>query len=199
MVTKVNILIDGGFFWQCFKKAKGRNPQPSDVVEMVNTVMELVKATTNGDTDDILFRVFYYDCRPFGSKIKDVAGKEIDYSASTGYEMKNKYLDKLCEMDRFALRLGELSFTGWKQDIHSHKMKPDFKQKSVDMKFGLDMATMATKHTVDKIVLIAGDSDFIAPIKFARKEGLLVYLYSMDNPIKKTLRGHCDYFLKCKH
>ena len=34
-------------------------------------------------------------------------------------------------------------------------MKLDIKQKSVDMKFGLDMANMATKHSVDKIVLIA--------------------------------------------
>lgn len=75
-------------------------------------------------------------------------------------------------------------------------MKPDFRQKSVDMKFGLDMATMATKHSVDKIVLIAGDSDFIAPIKFARKEGLLIYLYPMGNPVKKSLIGHCDYVLK---
>ncbi len=196
MTTKVNILIDGGFFWQCFKKINKRNPQPKDVWQTVNDVMALVKRQTNGETEDILFRVFYYDCRPFGGTIKDVAGNSVDYSVSTGYAMKNKYLDALCAMDRFALRLGELSFTGWKQDIYSKQMKPDFKQKSIDMKFGLDMATMATKHTVDKIVLIAGDSDFIAPIKFARKEGLLIYLYSMGNPIKQSLRGHCDYVLK---
>lgn len=195
MTTKVNILIDGGFFWQCFKKENGRRPKPSDVVETVNAVMKLVKSKTNGDTDDILFRIFYYDCRPFGGIIKDTKGKEIDYSTSNGYKLKNEYLDALLVKDRFALRLGELSFTGWKQDIYSKTMKPDFKQKSVDMKFGLDMATMATKHTVDKIVLIAGDSDFIAPIKFARKEGLLIYLYPMGNIIKQNLRGHCDYIL----
>lgn len=196
MTTKVNVLIDGGFFWQCFKKANKRNPQPADVIKIVEDVMGLVRSKTNGETTDILFRVFYYDCRPFGGEIKDAGGNIIDYSASYGYTMKNKYLDDLCSFDRFALRLGELSFTGWKQDIYSKKMKPDFKQKSVDMKFGLDMANMATKHSVDKIVLIAGDSDFIAPIKFARKEGLLVYLYPMGNPIKQSLRGHCDYVLK---
>lgn len=195
MTTKVNILIDGGFFWQCFKKVQKRNPNPQDVVDTVQDVMNLVKKTTNGESNDILFRVFYYDCRPFGGTIKDTNGNSIDYSNTSGFAKKNKYLDSLCVMDRFALRLGELSFTGWKQD-YSGQMKPDFKQKSVDMKFGLDMATMATKHTVDKIVLIAGDSDFIAPIKFARKEGLLVYLYPMNNPIKQNLRGHCDYILK---
>lgn len=197
MITKVNILIDGGFFWQCFKKQNnGRNPKPKDVVNVVNHIMERVKAKTNGDTTDILFRVFYYDCRPFGDTIKGTDGKDIDYSQSRGYAEKNKYLDCLCQMERFALRLGELSFTGWKHDQNSGKLKPDFKQKSVDMKFGLDMAVMATKHTVDKIVLVAGDSDFITPIKYARTEGLQIYLYPMGNHIKQTLRGHCDYVLK---
>lgn len=196
MTTKVNILIDGGFFWQRFRKNNKRTPQPADVVNTVANVMDLVRAKTNGETNDILFRVFYYDCRPFGGEITDTTGNIINYSSSQGYVMKNKYLDTLCSMDKFALRLGELSFTGWKQDIYNQQMKPDFKQKSVDMKFGLDMATMATKHTIDKIVLIAGDSDFIAPIKFARKEGLLIYLYPMGNPIKRSLQGHCDYILK---
>ena len=197
MITKVNILIDGGFFWQCFKKQNnGRNPKSKDVVDVVNHIMELVKAKTNGDTTDILFRVFYYDCRPFGEVIKGTDGKDIDYSQSKGYAEKNKYLDCLCQMERFALRLGELSFTGWKQDQNSGKLKPDFKQKSVDMKFGLDMAVMATKHTVEKIVLVAGDSDFITPIKYARTEGLQIYLYPMGTHIKQTLRGHCDFVLK---
>ena len=64
------------------------------------------------------------------------------------------------------------------------------------MKFGLDIATMATKHTVDKIVLVAGDSDFIAPIKMARKEGLWVYIYPMGNHLKEALIQHCDFILK---
>lgn len=196
MVTKVNVLIDGGFFWQRFKRLNRRSPTPTDVESMVNDVMRLVKAKTNGDTEDILFRVFYYDCRPYGDVVTDMAGNQIDYSTTQGYRDKNNYLDTLCQKDRFALRLGELSFTGWKQDPHSGSTRPDFKQKSVDMKFGLDMAVMATKHTVDKIVLVAGDSDFIAPIKHARKEGLLVYLYPMGNHVKQTLSGHCDYVLR---
>lgn len=37
---------------------------------------------------------------------------------------------------------------------------------------------------------------FITPIKYARTEGLQIYLYPMGNHIKQTLRGHCDYVLK---
>lgn len=57
------------------------------------------------------------------------------------------------------------------------------------------MALMALKHTSDKIVLVAGDSDFIAPIKFVRKEGIQVYLYSMGHKVKARLIEHCDFKL----
>jgi len=54
---------------------------------------------------------------------------------------------------------------------------------------------MALKHSAEKIVLVAGDSDFIAPIKFIRKEGLQAYLYSMGHKVKSPLKEHCDFVL----
>jgi len=57
------------------------------------------------------------------------------------------------------------------------------------------MALMALKHSAEKIVLVAGDSDFIAPIKFIRKEGLQAYLYSMGHKVKSPLKEHCDFVL----
>jgi uncharacterized LabA/DUF88 family protein len=197
MVTKVNILIDGGFFNQRFKALNKSEPTVQDVQQLISDVMDAVKKKTSGETADILFRAFYYDCKPFGGKVKDQTGtKTIDYKQSKSFSKKNKFIEDVGKLERFALRLGELSFTGWKLDGNSQKWKPDFRQKSVDMKFGLDIATMATKHVVDKIVLVAGDSDFIAPIKMARKEGLLVYLYPMKNHVKDPLIQHCDFILK---
>ncbi len=196
MTTKVNILIDGGFFWQRFYAINKRTPKVSDVLITVNDIISKVRAKTNGATNDILWRVFYYDCKPFGDSIKDYTGKKIiDFSKSQIFADKSKYLKDLGSQEQFAIRMGELSFTGWKQDLYSKKFKPDFKQKSVDMKFGLDMASMATKHIVEKIVLVAGDSDFISPIKYARQEGLLVYIYPMGNHLKPKLHEHCDYVL----
>ena len=197
MVTKVNILIDGGFFSARFKSINGRDANVNDVEQLVNDIMSAMKAKSQGETEDILFRAFYYDCKPFGGIIPDHTGKnKLDFSQYATFTNKNRFLEKVARLERFALRLGELSFTGWKQDMYSRKWKPDFKQKSVDMKFGLDIATMATKHTVDKIVLVAGDSDFIAPIKMARKEGLWVYIYPMGNHLKEALIQHCDFILK---
>lgn len=109
-----------------------------------------------------------------------------------------RFHNDLRTFPRLALRLGDLSFDGWKLDpIDSSKPpKPDFKQKSVDMKIGLDIAWMSNKGTVDKIVLVAGDSDFVAPMKFARKEGLLIYLYTMkQSRIKLELKEHCDLII----
>jgi uncharacterized LabA/DUF88 family protein len=197
MTTKVSVLIDGGFFTQKFFELNKKYPTHNDVIKEVDKVMSLVKAKTNHETSDILFRIYYYDCKPFGEKVKDHTGaNEIDFSISPAYRAKNIFLKKLCKDDKVALRIGELSFDGWKIDQHNpKKWKPDFKQKGVDMKVGLDMAWMATKRIVDKIVLIAGDSDFISPIKFVRKEGLQVYLYKMNHKVKEALIDHCDFIL----
>ena len=64
------------------------------------------------------------------------------------------------------------------------------------MKIGLDIAWMSSKKTIDKLVLVAGDSDFVSPMKFARKEGILVYLYPMGQAhIKVILKEHTDFVL----
>lgn len=197
MTTKVNILIDGGFFSRKFIEINKRSPIAKDVENEVNLIMDAIRKKTAGETQDILFRVYYYDCRPFSGVVKDHTGKaKVDFSKSPRYEPSMNFYNSICKLDRFAVRLGELSFDGWKQDLHNKdKWKPDFKQKGVDMKVGLDMALMALKHTCDKIVLVAGDSDFIAPIKFVRKEGILVYLYTMGHKVKAKLVEHSDFKL----
>lgn len=197
MTTKVNILFDGGFFTRKYEEQNGHFPSAKEVEAEVKKIMNCLATKTGGETKDILFRVYYYDCKPFDEKVKDSTGKgEVDFSKSPVKHKKEAYLNGLRKLDKFAVRLGELSFDGWKPDLHNpQKMKPDFKQKGVDMKVGLDMALMALKHLVDKVVLVAGDSDFVAPMKFVRKEGLQVYLYSMGHKVKFRLIEHCDFKL----
>lgn len=197
MTTKVNILFDGGFFVQKYQEINKKFPSAQDVEDEVERIMEKIRTKTDGDTKDILFRVFYYDCKPFDKTVKNRKGEVVNFSETPIYKRQDAFLKSICKLDKFAVRLGELSFDGWKPDMHNPKRwKPDFKQKGVDMKVGLDMALMALKHTADKIVLVAGDSDFIAPIKFVRKEGLQVYLYNMGHRVKAKLVEHCDFILK---
>ena len=68
----------------------------------------------------------------------------------------------------------------------------DVKQKGVDMKIGIDIASLAYKKQVDKIVLISGDSDFVPAAKLARREGVDFVLDPMWVDIKPELYEHID-------
>jgi hypothetical protein len=139
-----------------------------------------------------LFRVLYYDCYPFEGKVKDQKGNLIDFSTKPIVNFKKGLLNDISKHERYALRLGQLSFRGWKANSQGNLI-PIFQQKGVDMKCGLDIAVMSMKKSVDLILIIAGDSDFIAPLKTARKEGVLVAIYHMGLPVKEDLVRHCDF------
>lgn len=69
---------------------------------------------------------------------------------------------------------------------------PDFeivgmKQTGVDMKVGLDVASLAQSRIVDQIILIADDTDFIPAIKVARRAGVDFPLGPMGNHANKDL------------
>ena len=204
MDAKVNILIDGGFYVQKFKEREGRLPNANDIENEIAVIMAETQKKTGADCKDILFRVFYYDCSPFDGKVKKPGDTvETDYSQTKAYTAKERVLKSVAQKERFAVRLGELSFDGWSEvkktdpatGVETTDYVPKLRQKGVDMKVGLDMAYMALKHTVDKVVLVAGDSDFVAPMKFVRREGLQVYLYSMGHKVKAKLIEHSDFVL----
>lgn len=205
MTAKVNILIDGGFFIQKFKeRTGGKFPTADDIEAEVATIMSKTQEKTGSDCKDVLFRVYYYDCTPFDGKVKKPGDtQETDYSLTSAYSVKQMVLKNIAQKERFAVRLGELSFDGWNEnkiiDKNSGKETieyfPKLRQKGVDMKVGLDMAYMALKRIVDKVVLVAGDSDFVAPMKFVRKEGIQVYLYSMGHKVKSQLVEHSDFVI----
>lgn len=65
-------------------------------------------------------------------------------------------------------------------------------KKRVDMKIGLNIASITLKKQVDQIILISGDSDFVPAAKLARREGMDFILDPMWNPIKPHLFEHID-------
>lgn len=68
-------------------------------------------------------------------------------------------------------------------------------QKGVDMRIGLDIARMTLRERVEAIVVVTGDSDFIPAFKFARREGVRVYLDPMGGAVKRSLKAHADVVL----
>ena len=196
MFHKVAVLIDGGFFLQRFKANNNAMPRIADMQPFLTGIMQKVQATTPFGTDT-LFRAFYYDCRPYGDTQTDPNGNVVNFGTHPKFRAATSFLNDLRTFPQMALRLGDLSFDGWKIDTRNPgQFIPDFKQKSVDIKLGLDIAWMSSKRTVDKIVLVAGDSDFISPMKFSRREGILVYLDPMgQGQIKIGLKEHADFLL----
>ena len=72
-------------------------------------------------------------------------------------------------------------------------IKPDIKQKGVDLRIGMDIACMAIRKSVHSVVLITGDSDMVPALKLARREGLRVYCVQMDtHHLTDELKIHSD-------
>jgi uncharacterized LabA/DUF88 family protein len=71
-------------------------------------------------------------------------------------------------------------------------VQPEILQKRVDIKIGLDVAWLASRHIVDRIALVTGDTDFIPAMKFARREGVQVVLVSVGRRPHPDLIEHAD-------
>lgn len=77
-------------------------------------------------------------------------------------------------------------------DLSDSNVRYDVKQKGVDMRIGLDIASMAFKRQVRQIILVSGDSDFVPAAKLARREGIDFILDPMWASIRHDLHEHID-------
>ena len=174
--VKVAVLIDGGFFIKRFNAQynKDRSMTPDEVADHLYTM-----AHCHVGNNNILYRIFYYDCIPLNKKAHNpISHEPIDYSGSDEYRFRTALFEALKRHRKVALRLGSLKDNGnW--HIYPHKLKEIFSgkssfdaltekdvyleihQKGIDMKIGVDIATLSLKRFVDKIVLFSGDSDFV--------------------------------------
>ncbi len=64
------------------------------------------------------------------------------------------------------------------------------------MRIGLDIAALTMKQHAQIIVLIAGDSDFVPAMKFARREGAQIFLVTLGHSIRQEMREHADLLLE---
>ena len=66
------------------------------------------------------------------------------------------------------------------------------RQKGVDMRMGLDMASIAIKKQANIIVLVTGDEDFVPAAKLVRREGCQIILDPMWQNVNPNLFEHID-------
>ncbi len=78
------------------------------------------------------------------------------------------------------------------QAIEAHQVALDLRQKGVDMRIGLDIASLTLKRLAKTIVLIAGDSDFVPAAKLARREGMQFILDPLWQRVNDDLFEHID-------
>jgi uncharacterized LabA/DUF88 family protein len=151
-----------------------------------------------------LHRIYFYDSKPLETlEKKPLGGGDIDFGA-TSTAARNKSLHStLAREPFFALRFGELYLEGWRLkswllkkkppiNIDHNDLEPNIRQKGVDMRIGLDIASLTLKKHVEVIVLVTADSDFVPAMKFARREGAQLILVTLGHGIRDGLREHAD-------
>ncbi len=216
MSKKVATLVDGDFFIRRYKshlkKRFGDKYEDLNPKKLADNIHTHCLRHINKENEE-LYRIFFYDCKPLEKKVHyPHTQKALDLSKSSTYKERKELHEHLISKPCLALRLGYLDANNARWVIHNKEKEKrlfkgkicitdftndDFiyhaKQKGVDIKIGLDIATLALKKLVQKIVLISGDSDFVSAAKLARVEGIIFTLDPMGNPIREDLEEHIDY------
>lgn len=78
------------------------------------------------------------------------------------------------------------------QSLDGSSVAMGLRQKGVDMRIGVDIASLALKKQIDTLILVAGDSDFVPAAKLARREGIDFILDPLGQQINADLFEHID-------
>jgi len=206
MLKRIAVLIDGSFFLIRHRQIL----QKRDLYLPETVAKDLYTYAHRHVEADDLYRIFYYDCEPLAKKAHyPISKTAVDFAKTASARLRVDLHAQLRRKRKVALRLGKLSdgkawtirppvlknlLTGKTsfESLGDEDFTYDVKQKEVDMKIGIDIASLALKKQVDRIVLIAGDSDFVPAAKLARREGIDFILDPMGAPIKPQLHEHID-------
>lgn len=207
-MIKTAILVDGGFYRRRIVKFVDKESPEAAADTLYKYCLRHI---AHDKEDCYLYRVLYYDCAPSDKQLyHPLLKKVVDLKKEPLYIWNTAFLNALRTKRKFAVRLGKLAEEQASYSLTSDATRAllngrkaiaeltpvDFclsiKQKGVDTRIGIDLVAMALKKQVDKIVLIAGDSDFVPAAKFVRREGVDFVLDPMGSAIKPELSEHID-------
>ncbi|MDO4538805.1 MAG: NYN domain-containing protein [Coriobacteriales bacterium] len=216
-MPKTAILVDGGFYSRRANLAWGNTTGKERADELVRYarfhILRNNRSRLEGDKRS-LYRIFYYDCPPLNGRsvVQPWNGRQTTFGKSNPvYQRKSEFLAELSKRTKVAMRMGQIAkekirYVPTEQamkDIMNGRRtydqlgKDDFeivgmKQTGVDMKIGLDVASLAQSRIVNQIILIADDTDFIPAIKVARRAGVDFLLDPMGNHVNNELLLQVD-------
>lgn len=203
---RVAVLLDGKFVKKVLALRLKRFPTHTDVMAEVARML----ATTHL-AGHSLYRVFYYTAEPLtGTARHPLDGSAIDFAATPVFSANARLIDRLDHEPDVAVRRGTLVHRGWevghaavaellarrKTALLPDDVRPKIQQKGVDMRIGLDIASLALKRLVAAIVVVTGDADLVPAMKLARREGLRVFLDTLGRAsVRPELKIHADRIL----
>ena len=211
---KYAILLDAGFVRERLKSAlrESHLVKAGDIVRCVEGIKTRLAEEMHAFPPLSLYRVFYYDGEPYNKSVKfPLSGaSDKEYARKEANDVNAATISELRKIPFFAVRLGHTVHRGWQihhsafdsqnkresgksVEITGEHLKPIIRQKGVDARLGLDIASLSLKRFVDIIVLVTGDSDFASPAAFARKEGRQVVLVTLGHSINEKLRDSADF------
>lgn len=165
----VAILVDGAFFLKRYRRcySGGASHPPDKVAKNMYTM--LLKHVENED----LYRILYYDCYPLEKKVHNPISKAcIDFSKTDVAKFRRQFHLELMKLRKVALRLGVLKKKGnWQvrpdrlkdllngkitlADLTENDVSYDVTQKGVDIRIGMDIASLTFKRLVNRIILVS--------------------------------------------
>lgn len=208
------VLIDGAFFIRRHVSLCGIKDAAQVAKDLQTWSLSHLRDKTEGRRS--LYRIFFYDCPPLEKKVhRPISRSALDYSKTPQALFRKELHAALGKTRKVALRLGKLSEnSSWRirneptkklikhfseksetppsLQLSDDDFEYETKQKGVDMRIGLDIASLAYKRQVDQIVLFSGDSDFVPAAKLARREGIDFVLDPMWAETAPDLELHVD-------
>ena len=205
------VLVDGAFFLKRWKRVfphlDHQDPQIA-----ADTLHGMATSHAHKETPPAnLVRMLVYDCPPLQKRISyPVSKKPYNLEKTKSAIFRNEFHEALKKKRKTSLRLGRVDDQNYswrlkldaqedliKNKRHWRTIKDDdfeftAKQTGVDMRLGIDIVLMSENKSVDQIVLIAGDSDFVPAAKHARRNGIDFILDPMWNHINDDLNEHID-------
>ncbi len=140
LLMKTAVLVDGGFFLKRYKAVKGF--EPSDPPELVaknlyaycirHIQRENYYRTKFNLPPTELYRIFYYDARPYDGDSQDpITKKAISFKKTDLYKERQALFEALKKQRKIALRLGFLSNSSKEWVIRGRHTKdlPAFREK----------------------------------------------------------------------
>lgn len=201
-MRRVVFIIDGWFMWKRVKTLNAFNYDGPGIRHYCKGHLR------PGDT---LYRILYYDTLPLNKKGHNpITNNFIDFGRTPVANAQRRLFKSIKKTPNFALRLGRVKWNrSWNLNFAKLKMlinnqinvgqltendvRPHIEQKAVDMKIGIDISLIAMKKLADLLIIITGDSDFVPALKLARREGMMVGLDPLRNPISDYLSEHVDF------